>query len=236
MFNFLLIQINEGVLNGPLYKIIIIVVVVHHKAEAPSTLPSTTPVATQPAAPTTPSLSDALGISAADSSGWKTYTGSLPFSISYPQDWIVNQSYQNTTLGPNKTLDGVGFAVPQAFVTGTNLSSDSSISVENNTTSTDCDASEFLDDAVPAGSKTITINGQTWSLATGSDAGAGNRYQETVVSFPHSVTPTDPCLGIRLFLHYGALENYPTGTVKAFDQDAITRIYESMVNSFIQHQ
>ena len=178
-----------------------------------------------------------LGIPQASTKNWKAYTDSvLPFIVLAPTDWTVNSSFVNGDLGPDRTLSGTAFIVPQSMVTGTNLGSDTSISILKNTFTTTCDASEFLDTGSAIINKKISVNGKTWTLATNGDAGAGNRYLDTVVSYPHEVTATNPCLGIDLHVHYAVLENFPAGTVSAYDSNTLTGIYESMVKSFVQKQ
>ncbi|HUX51233.1 MAG TPA: MliC family protein [Spirochaetia bacterium] len=69
------------------------------------------------------------------------------FSIRYPADWTVNPSYQYTYLGPGKSIHGVSFTIPPTFTAGTNLASDTSLSVETLPNSSLDNAAPFLQHA-----------------------------------------------------------------------------------------
>ena len=66
------------------------------------------------------------------------------FFLKYPTDFIVNEQYRYTQLGPGKEIPGVSFTIPATLVEGTNLSDDSYISVEA-LAKTKCSAADFLD-------------------------------------------------------------------------------------------
>jgi hypothetical protein len=146
---------------------------------------------------------------------------SLGFSIAYPAGWTVDAHYARDLSPP---IHGVAFTVPASFTAGTNLGSDTRLSVEH--VAGPCSASRFLDAAVDEHS--VTEDGRTWSVATASDAGAGNRYEETV----HAVARGETCFGIHTFIHYAAIENFDPGTVRAFDRAALGNIFDRMRRSF----
>ncbi|HVS79986.1 MAG TPA: hypothetical protein VHF05_03315, partial [Candidatus Paceibacterota bacterium] len=77
--------------------------------------------------------------------------------------------------------------------------------------------------------KTITENGTDYSVASSTGAGAGNRYEETVYALPG----TNPCVGVRYFVHYGVIENYPAGAVKEFDRQSLLSTFDSMRKTLI---
>lgn len=133
------------------------------------------------------------------------------FTLRYPADYIVDNSYSYQNQASSV---GVKFSIPQAVATGTNLSSDSYISVESIRGASSCDASAFLSLAPSSTPQTIEDGDYTYSFASSSDAGAGNRYEEYV----YALSDTNPCLAIRYFVHYSAIENYDEGTVKSFDK------------------
>jgi membrane-bound inhibitor of C-type lysozyme len=167
-----------------------------------------------------------LGV-AADSGGLpQVYaSSSLGISLRYPAGYKVDNSHQYQALGPGREINGVSFTIPETMATGTNLAQDTYLSVEKLPTAKDCRADLFLDLASAAsGTATTTDNGVTYSVAGLADAGAGNRYEETVYAIPG----TSPCLAIRYYIHYGALENYPVGLVKAFDKDALVKQFDAM--------
>ena len=135
------------------------------------------------------------------------------FSIRYPEGFTVDEKYQYQNMGPGKAIDGTKFTIPTAMATGTNLSLDSYVSVEHMSTSTPCEAARFLEHR--ADIETIQDMGVTYSVASSSDAAAGNRYEETVYVLPQSSL----CLAVRYFIHYGAYENYPGDSIKEFDEE-----------------
>jgi len=144
--------------------------------------------------------------------------GKMGFSIRYPQNFTPDAKYVYQEMGPGKSISGVKFTVDPAIASGTNLSSDSYLSVEQIASSSACTAGLFLENATPS---TLTEGTMTYSYATSTGAAAGNRYDEQVFALPG----TNPCLSVRYFVHYGAIENYPPGAVKEFD-------YQALVNQF----
>lgn len=142
-------------------------------------------------------------------SSMQTYTDKL-FTIQYPTGYAVDTSYTYTNLGPNKTITGVKFTIPESFTTHTNLATDSYVSVEQVSQKT-CSASLFLENVKAVD---VTENGVAYSVASTTGAGAGNRYEETV----YTLKTSNPCIAVRYMVHYGVLENYPQGTVAEFDR------------------
>jgi membrane-bound inhibitor of C-type lysozyme len=167
--------------------------------------------------------------------------GSLGFSIRLPavanasstlattsDAYLVNEPYKYQALGPGKDIGGVKFMIPQTFVAGTNLSSDSGISVEEIAQSGgSCSAGSFLDGG--ASVATTTDGATTYSVASSTDAAAGNRYEETVYALPG----TNPCVAVRYFIHYGVFENYPAGTVKEFDRAKILAQFDAIRRTLV---
>lgn len=156
----------------------------------------------------------------------ETYTDTeLNLSVKYPNDFILDQEYTYNDLGDGIEIEGVRFTIPESMATGTNLSADSFVAVETRTGVTTCDASSF----VPEGTATSTVtdNGPLYSFATTTDAGAGNRYEEMVYTIPGS----DPCVSVRYFIHYTALENYEEGAVTEFDREALIAIFDQIRRS-----
>ena len=148
------------------------------------------------------------------------------YTLRYPAGYEVNAAYTYTNLGPKKTIAGVSFSMPTTTRAGTNLASDTRVSVETLPEVRDCSAALFLEQAKAT---TLTEGGIEYSYATMNDAGAGNRYEETVYAFPG----TNPCVAVRYFVHYSAIENYPEGVVKAFDKTALLKDFDAMRHSFI---
>jgi membrane-bound inhibitor of C-type lysozyme len=156
----------------------------------------------------------------------QTYaSSSLGVSLRYPAGYQVKDDYKYQELGPGKDIAGVAFTIPAARATGTNLAADTYFSVEALPATPDCRANLFLDlGASRVKAMTLSDNGVTYSVASSTGAGAGNRYEETVYAIPG----TNPCLAVRYFIHYGVLENYPAGLVKAFDRDSLLKQFDAM--------
>jgi hypothetical protein len=121
------------------------------------------------------------------------------------------------------------------MATGTNLSSDSYISIEQ-IPYTDiprgqtCSAALFVDPETPVSN--MTDNDIQYSVASSTGAGAGNRYEEHVYAIPG----TNPCIAVRYFIHYGVFENYPSGTVKHFDETALLKEFDTIRRSLTINQ
>ncbi|TSC68430.1 MAG: Protein of unknown function DUF2091, periplasmic [Parcubacteria group bacterium Gr01-1014_56] len=150
----------------------------------------------------------------------------LALTIRFPQNYTVDQAYKYEGLGPGKLIKGVKMTVPAAATAGTNLSKDTYISVEILPKATTCSASLFLDTK-----KTITFsdNGIDYSVATGTDAGAGNIYDEAVFAIPDSSS----CTAVRYFIHSTNVGNYPAGTVKEFDKAGVIAEFDNIRRSLV---
>ena len=157
----------------------------------------------------------------------ETYASStLGLSLSYPPGYTVNESYAYTQF-PKKPIHGVSFTVPATMTQGTNLSSDTYLSIEELPNAKACTADIFIPANVKA--QSMTDGSVTYSVASSSDAGAGNRYEETVYAFADS----KPCTAVRYFVHYGAIENYPASTTQAFNRDALMSDFDSIRRSIV---
>ncbi len=152
--------------------------------------------------------------------------GTEGFSIRLPQGYTTNATYSYQNLGPGKDIHGVKFVIPAALASGTNLSSDSYISVEEIPQAKNCSAALFVQDGKAV---SVTDHDVTYSVATTSDAAAGNRYEEAVYAIPG----TNPCIAVRYFIHYGVFENYPTGSIKQFDRQAILDQFDTIRRTLV---
>lgn len=152
------------------------------------------------------------------------------FSIKYPKDFAKDETYVYQNLGPGKDISGVKFTIPATMSVGTNLASDSYISLEWMNTNTGCSAQMFLMDGAQVNN--ITETGQKYSYGTTMDAAAGNRYEEYVYAIPG----TNPCIAIRYMIHYGAFENYEPGMVKEFDKTALIKDFDDIRHTLSVNQ
>jgi len=150
------------------------------------------------------------------------------FSIPPPAGYAIDESYTYQALGPGKDIKGIKFTIPASLRAGTNLSSDSYISVETIPGAINsCSAEIYLGNPKSAGF--TDENGHRFSVATSSDVAAGNRYDETVYATPF----TNGCLAVRYFIHYGAIENYPAGTIKQFDEQALLNQFDKIRHTLV---
>lgn len=149
------------------------------------------------------------------------------FTVRYPAGYTVDENYSYQNLAPGVTSSGVQFTIASELALGTNLSPDSYISIESRSDLSQCTATDFL--SVPDGVKSQRIVGDhfTYSFASSTDAGVGNRYAEYV----YALADSNPCLAIRYFIHSTAIENYDPGVVTEFDQAALLNEFDAIRRS-----
>ncbi len=155
------------------------------------------------------------------------YTNSsLTVSVNLPDGYVADESYAYEGFGTQKKIQGIKFTVPTKLADETNLSNDSYISVEQLPNEKECTTGDFfsLSNGKP---QTVTDAGVTYSMEHSSDAGAGNRYEETV----YVISGAKTCVAIRYFIHYSVFENYPAGTIKEFDLKALTAEFDQIRRS-----
>ncbi len=148
--------------------------------------------------------------------------GQEGFSLRYPQGYSVDEAYQYQEFGPGKAIGGVKFTIPPSTAYGTNLAPDTYVSVESIPQAQDCSAALFLPNSPP--SQSVTDGGVIYSVASTTGAAAGNRYEETVYAIPE----TTSCLAIRYFVHWGVIENYPQGSVQAFNHTDLINQFDAI--------
>jgi hypothetical protein len=151
----------------------------------------------------------------------------LGVSLRYPKGYTVNEAYAYDQFGDKKLIHGVSFIIPESMATGTNLASDTYVSVEQLPNAKNCTGDIFLTANVKA--QKINENGVDYSVASSSGAAAGNRYDETI----YALAGTHPCTALRYYVHYGAIENYPAGTVTGFDGAALIDAFDTIRRSVV---
>lgn len=148
------------------------------------------------------------------------------FSVHYPQNWFADTSYQYDLLGPEEpAIPGVKFHVPIALIAGTNLTTDTGISVEQMAGMPACRAEPFL--ISPQSVADETVDGTNYSVASSFDAAAGNRYEETV----YALKGTNPCIAVRYFVHYSELGNFDPDKIMAFDHAGLIKQFDTIRRS-----
>lgn len=152
-----------------------------------------------------------------------TYASST-LSFEYPADATLVDPY-SYPFGETKTIDGVAVLVTKDLVTGTNLSDDSRVSVEVLPRATTCTADIFLMANVTA--STQMLGGKEYSVASSTDAGAGNLYEEFVFALPGS----KPCTAVRYFLHSANIANFEPGAAQEFDRAKVLAQFDAVRDS-----
>jgi len=156
----------------------------------------------------------------------QSYTNTaLGISIKYPTGYTLNPSWQNTSVVPTKPISGIQLTIPGSMATGTNLSEDSYLSVEQLPRAKACSGDIFM--AQNAIARDVVDNGVTYSVASSSGAAAGNRYEETV----WAIKGSNPCTAVRYLVHYGAYENYGPGTIVEFNRTALINAFDQIRRS-----
>jgi hypothetical protein len=151
---------------------------------------------------------------------WAHYSNAtLGYAIAYPADWKIDMNYVSASLGPDHEIHGTAFHVPASMADGTNLSTDTSLSVES-IPGRSCKPAQFVDPAENV--HKLHADGRTYIAASSEDAGAGNRYETQLFVVAGS------CLAVRYFIHYAAIENFDPGTVKAFDRARLLRTFDAI--------
>lgn len=153
-----------------------------------------------------------------------TYATST-YSVKYPSDFILNAPYAYGEFGPKKPIYGAKFIIPGTMATGTNLSPDSGVSVEQLPRAKNCTGDIYLKADVKA--HTITESGTEYSFASSTGAAAGNLYEEQVFALATS----SPCTAVRYFIHSSNIGNYPAGMVREFDRGALLTAFDNIRRS-----
>ncbi len=152
----------------------------------------------------------------------KTYASStMGISFDYAPEFTLNDAYAYMGF-PTKPVHGVSLTIPESMATGTNLSADTYLSVEQLPRANNCSGDIFL--TANVSSSDVTENGVEYSVASSTEAAAGNTYHEIV----YALADSEPCTAIRYHIHSTQLANYDPGTVEAFDLTAVLREFDTI--------
>ena len=172
----------------------------------------------------TPSASQQQATTTATAPSTSTYATST-YSIVYPSDYAVDDAFMNTEVNAKKPIMGVKFTIPGSMATGTNLSADTFVSVEQLPHARNCTGDIFL--AANVKPSSLVDAGVSYSVATSSQGAAGNLYDETV----WAISGSQPCTAVRYSVHSTDIGNYPAGTVQQFDRTSLTSAFDAIRRS-----
>jgi hypothetical protein len=142
----------------------------------------------------------------------------------------VDESHTYTAYESGELIPGVKFIIPRVMTTGTNLSGNSYISVEQLVNEKVCDAVAFIG-APRVESSTVYDGTQMYSFASSSEGAAGSRYEEYV----YALSGSSPCTAVRYFIQYSALENYEPGAVQAFNRTKLLKDFDDIRRSLVMN-
>lgn len=158
----------------------------------------------------------------------QTYSTST-YSVTYPADFTIDEAYAYQGV-PKKPIPGVKFTISSTMATGTNLSSDSGVSIETLPHANKCSGDIYMYQNVK--SRELIVASTTFSVASTTDAGAGNLREEIVYAIPNS----HPCTALRYMIHTTNMGNYPEGTVREFDRAALMTEFDKIRDSLMLSQ
>ncbi|MBI4093455.1 hypothetical protein HY417_00670 [Candidatus Kaiserbacteria bacterium] len=157
-----------------------------------------------------------------------TYATST-FSIAYPSSFLLDDTYAYDQF-EGKPVAGVQFMIPISMTEGTNLSSDTYLSVEWLPRAKQCTGDIFIVPNVKPFE--FAVGSTTYSVATTTGAAAGNIYEEQVFA----VEGSKPCTAVRYFIHSGNIGNYPSegeGAVTEFNRATLFREFDSIRDALV---
>lgn len=164
--------------------------------------------------------------------------GTYGFSLRLPgigfanhETYVINDAYYYRGIIGDKKISGVSFNIPVSIATGTNLSSDTYISVEQISSIQNCTPASFFDNKNIL-NLSSNEQGVKYSMASLTSSKAGNEYEEIV----YTLAGTNPCTAVRYFIHYTAIGNYAPGTVKEFNKAALLAEFDQIRHSLVVAQ
>ncbi len=176
---------------------------------APEPEPEPTPVVEEPVATDLTFASSTMG-----------------FALTYPAEFILDEQFAYTGVSAEKPIYGVKFGVPTSMTQGTNLSSESGVSVEVLPRANNCTGDIYLLANVRA--RAETEGAVTYSVASSTVTEDGETTEEIVYAYPSS----EPCIAVRYFLQSSEVDATATGT-RAFDRSATVAAFDAIRRSVV---
>ena len=158
---------------------------------------------------------------------WDTYASStMGVTVRYPETYTVKAYAYDR--GPKKApIHGIMFGIQDSLWQGTNLSSDTRLSIEELPDVARCSATAFFNDITRQTARSDM--GVDYFVATSSGVGAGNFYEEQVFAIQNS----NPCTAVRYFVHSTNISNYDPGQVSAYNSAKLLAEFDKIRQSLV---
>jgi len=151
-------------------------------------------------------------------------SSTMGYTLTYPLDFTVEENHVYP-FSSTKNILGFRVNIPADMATGTNLSADSYVSVEQLPNARLCTGDIFMKANVKA--TNVTEAGVAYSIASSSEGAAGNRYDEIA----YALKDSEPCTAVRYYIHTTNIQNYPEGTVTEFNRTALLNEFDQIRRS-----
>ncbi len=157
-----------------------------------------------------------------------TYTNSqLGFSLQYPST-ATSSEFNFDGYLPLTQTPVASFVLPKSMSVGTNLGEAGVYIGATTSPAIVANCLVATSDNGEQGVGNATIDGTEFTVSAMSDAGAGNFYESKI----YRTVKNGTCLEIVELLHSGNIDNYPTGTVTAFDHAKFSGILDAIVQTY----
>ncbi|MDQ3014364.1 MAG: hypothetical protein M3Q73_00685 [bacterium] len=153
----------------------------------------------------------------------------LGYELSYPEGAMTYKPgtvAETGMLNPNKKIKKDRFVVSSDYIKGTNLASDSGVTIEVYDSTQLCQA-EYVPENFAA-SPVQTINGKTFSTASSQSGAAGNFYQHTLFKTVHE----GKCYVAIAVTHTTNVGAYPAGEVIEYNKAELMELYTKLISTF----
>lgn len=153
----------------------------------------------------------------------------LGYELSYPKGAMMYKAgtvAETGMLNPNKKIKKDRFVVTSDYTKGTNLASDSGVTIEVYDSTQLCQA-EYVPENFTA-APSVTINGNTFSVATSEGVGAGNLYRHQL----YKTIKDGKCYVAIAITHSTSVGAYPVGEVTEYNKAELMEIYNKVIATF----